>query len=300
MVVENLTITRGDIKAVSDVSFSVPSGAITVLLGPNGAGKTSTVEHLEGYLPRSSGRSRVLGLDPQDRHRELTARVGVMLQEGGIQTAIRPVELLAQYASFYRKPTDTRALLDLVGLTDRARTPYRRLSGGEKQRLSLALALVGNPELVFLDEPTAGVDLEGRDLIRSLIVSLRDAGTTILLTTHDLLEAQQLAERVIVMDGGRLLAQGTLGELTADIGPEMLAFRTSAGLDTGALSSVLGAGVAEVSPGEYRVEGPPSPEIVARITAWLAEHDEQLLDLSTGAASLEDVFRRLTAKERHQ
>ena len=186
VVVEDLVIRYGELTAVDGVSFTADAGQVTVVLGPNGAGKTSTIEHLEGYRRPASGRSRVLGLDPVAQHAALTKQVGVMLQQGGIPTGIRPGEVLAQYAGFFDHPRDPDELLALVGLSDRRRTTYRRLSGGEQQRLSLALALVGRPRCVFLDEPTAGVDLEGRDLIRSVIDSLREDGVTVVVTTHDL------------------------------------------------------------------------------------------------------------------
>ena len=296
--VEDLVVDRGTVRAVDGVSFTVPEGAITALLGPNGAGKTSTVEHLEGYLPRSGGTVSVLGLDPTGRRSELASRVGLMLQNGGIPTAIRPAEVLSQYSSFFAHPMEPARLLDLVGLSERSRTPYRRLSGGEQQRLSLALALVGRPELLFLDEPTAGVDLEGRDLIRTLISELRSEGTTVLLTTHDLAEAEQLADRVLIMDHGRLLASGSPSELVAGFSGSDLRFRAAPGLDTAELARLASCTVSEVSPGQYVVDGSPTPEMVARVANWLAERGEQLSDLRADGGTLEDVFRTLTASAR--
>ncbi|MCB1269837.1 MAG: ABC transporter ATP-binding protein [Microthrixaceae bacterium] len=296
--VRDLVVDRGDVRAVDHVSFVVPAGTTTALLGPNGAGKTSTVEHLEGYLPRASGSVSVLGSDPSRARRELAPRVGIMLQQGGIQTAVRPGELLRQYASFFADPEDPAELLERVGLLERSRTPYRRLSGGEQQRLSLALALIGRPELLFLDEPTAGVDLQGRDLIRSLVRSQAERGRTVLLTTHDLAEAEQLADRVVIIDHGRVLATGTPGELTSAGGGEDLRFGAAAGLDTAALGDTVGAEVVEVTPGHYRVDAAPSPELVAAVTGWLAAARIPLNDLRAGRESLEDVFRRLTAGDR--
>jgi ABC-2 type transport system ATP-binding protein len=293
--VDELCVDRGPVRAVEGASFVAPSAAVTVLLGPNGAGKTSTVEHLEGYLPRSAGTSRVLGLDPERDHRRLSARVGVMLQSGGIPTGIRPHELLAQYASFFDDPMEPAGLLDQVGLTERARTPWRRLSGGERQRLSLALALVGRPELAFLDEPTAAVDLDGRDLIRSLVRSLADDGTTVVLTTHDLAEAEQLADHVVIIDHGRVVAEGTTAELAGAADTDDLRFGAAAGLDTEAISAAVGGPVREPSPGSYVVGLPPEPEVVAAVTSWLADHGVALTELRAGRASLEDVFRRLTS-----
>ncbi len=297
VVVDELVLQRGPVTAVDEVSFTAASGAITVLLGPNGAGKTSTVEHLEGYLPRRSGTASVLGLDPSREHRGLSRRVGIMLQNGGIPTAIRPHELLEQYASFFEDSDDPEELLARVGLSAVSRTAYRSLSGGEQQRLSLALSLIGRPELLFLDEPTAGVDLEGRDLIRSLVRSLRDDGTTVFLTTHDLVEAEQLADKVLIIDRGRLVADGSPAELMSGAAAEHLHFGAVAGLDVDDLGSAIGATVLEVSPGEYQVQHTPTPELVASVTAWLAGRDLPLADLRAGRQRLEDVFRRLTTRD---
>ena len=291
-------IDRGAHRAVDGVDLIARPAEVTVVLGPNGAGKTSTVEHLEGYLPRRRGTVSVLGLDPAvtSQHRRLTARVGVMLQQGGIQGAIRPWELLAQYATFFDHPLDPGDLLDRVGLTRVARTPFRRLSGGEQQRLSLALAMIGRPELVFLDEPTAGVDLAGRDLIRALVRDLATDGSTVILTTHDLVEAEQLADHVVILDHGRVVAAGSPAELTTGE-PTELSFRALPGLDIASIATTMGSAVREVSPGEYIVHVAPTPSVVAALTAWLAEHDQPIGDLHAGRQRLEDVFRRLTASE---
>jgi ABC-2 type transport system ATP-binding protein len=207
--VHDLTIDHGDVRAVDGASFVARRGEVTVLLGPNGAGKTSTVEHLEGFRPASGGRASVLGLDPVRDHRHLVRRVGIMLQSGGIQPAIRPRELLGQYAGFFPDPLDVDGLLRRSGLWERQRTPFRRLSGGEQQRLSLALALIGRPEVLLLDEPTAGVDLEGREQIRSTLDELRDQGATVLLTTHDLDEAERVADRLVLLHRGSVVAAGS-------------------------------------------------------------------------------------------
>lgn len=293
--VQDLVIRYGDLTAVDGVSFTASAGEVTVVLGPNGAGKTSTVEHLEGYRKATSGRVRVLGLDPVTDHRRLTSRVGVMLQSGGIPTAIRPVELLRQYAGFFPDPLDPAALLERVRLTDRARTPFRRLSGGEQQRLSLALALVGRPEVVFLDEPTSGVDLDGRDAVRTIVGELREDGVAVVLTTHDLDEAERTADHVVILDHGRVVADGSPEQLMRDAAGEDLLFRAPPGLDRDDLARAVGAPVQEVSPGEYRVDAAPDPATVAAVTAWLAERDLPLGDLRAGRQRLDDVFRRLTA-----
>lgn len=283
------------VVAVDGLSFSASAGQVLALLGPNGAGKTTTVETLEGYKSPSSGTVRVLGLDPVADHARLTPRIGVMLQKGGVYPGIRPVEALRLFASFYESPEDPAGLLDRLGLAAVARTPWRRLSGGEQQRLSLALALVGKPEVVFLDEPTAGVDVAGRQVIREVIAELRARGCCVMLATHELDEAERVADRVVIVDHGRLLAEGTPAELMSSSLRTTIDFRAPAALDVSALSAALGAPVVETRPGEYSVATEPAPATVAKLTAWLAEHDLALGDLRAGRQSLEDVFLRLTS-----
>ena len=292
--VRGLTVRYGEHVAVDELSFDVTAGSIVALLGPNGAGTTTTVETLEGFRRPDGGSVRVLGLDPVADHVALTRRVGVMLQSGGVYTAIRPPEVLRLFAAYYDDPADPEELLERVGLAEHRRTAYRHLSGGEQQRLSLALALVGRPDVAFLDEPTAGIDPAGRLRIRQVITDLRREGVTILLTTHDLEEAERLADRVVIIDRGRVLAQGTPAELTTADDVDEVRFGAAAGLDTVALAAAVGAPVDEVAPGEYRVSAAPTPGTVAAITAWLAEHELALLDLRAGRASLHDVFLRLT------
>jgi ABC-2 type transport system ATP-binding protein len=286
----------GGVTAVDDLSFSAEAGQVVALLGPNGAGKTTTVETLEGYRSPTSGAVRVLDLDPIADHARLAPRIGVMLQKGGIYPGIRPVEAVRLFAAFYDDPEDPSALLDRLGLTAVARTQLRRLSGGEQQRLSLALALIGKPEVAFLDEPTAGVDVGGRQVIRQVIGELRERGTCVLLATHELDEAERVADRVVIVDHGKVLASGTPAELMSPVDRASFAFGTPASIDVGALSAHLAVEVVEVRPGEYRVDAPPSPLTVAALTAWLAERDLALADLRAGRQSLEDVFLRLTSE----
>jgi ABC-2 type transport system ATP-binding protein len=294
--VAGLTVRYGELVAVDGVSFTAEPGEVLALLGPNGAGKTSTVETLEGYRRAAGGSVRVLGLDPTADHRALTRRIGVMLQRGGVYPGIRPAEMLRLFAAFYDDPRDPAELLERVGLTRSARTPFRHLSGGEQQRLSLALALVGQPEVAFLDEPTAGVDVAGRQDIRRIVRELRDGGTCVVLTTHELEEAERGADRVVILDHGRVVASGTPAELmAAGSGGEIL-FAAPPGLDAAGLGAALAASVEEVAPGEYRVEAPATPANVAALTAWLAANDLPLADLRAGRQRLEDVFLRLTTR----
>jgi len=287
----------GDVTAVDGLSFTAELGEVLALLGPNGAGKTTTVETLEGYKSPTAGTVRVLDLDPVRDHARLTPRIGVMLQKGGVYPGIRPVEALGLFASFYDAPDEPAPLLDRLGLAGVARTPWRRLSGGEQQRLSLALALVGRPEVAFLDEPTAGVDVAGRQVIREVIGELRDRGTCVLLATHELDEAERVADRVVIVDHGRLLAEGTPADLMSAGDRTSIDFGAPPGLDAGALSAAVGAPVVEVRPGRYSVTTVPSPAAVAAVTAWLAKHDLPLGDLQAGRQSLEDVFLRLTGEQ---
>ncbi len=292
--VDDLVIRYGDHVAVGGLSFEARRGEITALLGPNGAGKTSTVETLEGYRSPTSGRVRVLGLDPGSQHSLLAPRIGVMLQSGGIYTGIRPLEILRLFASYYDDPVEPVELLEMVGLADRQRSTWRSLSGGEQQRLSLALALIGRPEVAFLDEPTAGIDPAGRQVIRRIVADLRDSGVAVLLTTHDLDEAEKLADRVVIIDHGTLLADATPAELMSAGKGDDIRFGATSGLDCGSLGDHLRASVTEEAPGEYRVATAATPATVAALTAWLAERNEPLADLRAGRQSLEDVFLRLT------
>ncbi|HEX7442608.1 MAG TPA: ABC transporter ATP-binding protein, partial [Acidimicrobiales bacterium] len=252
---DGVVIRYGATLAVDRLSFRAHRGEVLALLGPNGAGKTSTVEALEGYRAIAGGTVRVLGLDPGRDHAALVPRMGVMLQKGGVYPMLGPAQVLRLFAAYYADPEDPDALLDLVGLGHARRTPWRRLSGGEQQRLSLALALVGRPEVLFLDEPTAGVDPEGRIVVRDLISAQRDKGLCVLLTTHELDEAERVADRVVIVDKGRLLAEGTPAELASGTADGSVRFSTDAGLDTAALAGAIAAGatVDEERPGAYRL-----------------------------------------------
>ena len=299
ITVDHLVRRYGDRAVVDGLTFEVRRGEVFALLGPNGAGKTTTVEILEGYRAPSGGLVRVLGLDPIDDASKLKPRIGVMLQDGGVAPSMRPLEALDLYASFFAAPIAPRALLRLVGLEDAEKTRYRALSGGQKQRLSLALALVGRPELVFLDEPTAGMDPQARRATWEIIRSLKRGGATVLLTTHFMEEAEQLADRVAIVDGGRLVALDAPSALGQAGGPpDELRFRAPPGLPLDLLAAGLGpCRLSEPRSGEYLVEGAIEPATVAVVAAWLAERGDLLSDLRVGRQSLEDVFLRLTSDE---
>ena len=299
-------VKRYDRRTVlAGLTFSVRRGECFALLGPNGAGKTTTVEILEGYRRADAGEIRVLGLDPVRDGRELRTRIGLMLQSGGIYPQARPAEILRLFARFHARPHDPDELLELVGLADAARTRYRVLSGGQKQRLALALALVGRPELVVLDEPTAGMDPAAKVTTRQLIGELRAAGVTVLLTTHDLADVERLADRVALIDRGRLVALGSPAELTAGAFPR-LRFRLSiplSGPDRQTLAGRLGEGMPRTSltddgGGRYRLDGvTPTPELIARLAAWCATRGALLVDLGTSGGTLEERYLELLGQE---
>ncbi len=295
--VRDLVVRYRAIHAVNRISFEARAGQVVALLGPNGAGKTSTIETLEGYRRPTVGTVRVLGLDPIKDHRALTKRIGVMLQKGGVYPGMSPREAVRLFAHYYDESEEPEGLLYRVGLVEAAATPWRRLSGGEQQRLSLALALVGRPWVAFLDEPTAGVDPQGRLAIREVITDLRSAGVCVLLTTHEMSEAERLADRIIILDHGYIVANGTPAELMTKEGGKKIRFGAPVGVDTVALGEALMATVEVERPGQYLLHAEATPAIIAALTAWLADRDLALSDLQAGRERLEDVFLRLTGSD---
>lgn len=290
----------GPTVAVNGLSMSARRGEVTAVLGPNGAGKTSTLEICEGFRPRDGGSVRVLGLDPGQRRgrRTLTERVGVMLQTGGVYVGAKAGEMLATVAAYYPRPLDPVDLLERLGLQEAAGTRWKQLSGGQQQRLSLAMAIVGRPELVFLDEPTSGLDVAARLATWELIRSLRLAGVTVVLSTHTMDEAEQLADHVVVVDAGAVVAAGSVTELTRGGADGQLRFRAEAQLDLDMLLSALPVGtVAKESPaGHYLVEGAVDPQLLATVTAWAASQRTMIEDLQMEKRTLEDVFLELTGR----
>ncbi|MEB3048618.1 ABC transporter ATP-binding protein [Mycolicibacter sp. MYC123] len=286
-------------EAVRDLDLDVHTAEVFALLGPNGAGKTTTVEMCEGFVRPDAGTIEVLGLDPVADNDRLRERIGVMLQGGGGYPAARAGEMLKLVASYSANPLDPQWLLDTLGLTDAARTTYRRLSGGQQQRLALACALVGRPELVFLDEPTAGMDAHARLLVWELIDALRRDGVTVVLTTHHLREAEELADRLLIIDHGAVVASGTPAELTRSGAQGQVRFSAPPKLELSLLLAALPEGYRanEVLPGEYLVEGPVNPQVLATVTAWCAQLDVLATALRVEQRSLEDVFLELTGRE---
>jgi ABC-2 type transport system ATP-binding protein len=289
----------GRTAAVAGLSLRAERAQVTAILGPNGAGKTTTIEICEGYRRPDEGTVRVLGLDPVRDAKKLRPKVGVMLQSGGIPTSARAGEYLRVMARFHDHPIDPALLIDRLGLAGCARTPFRRLSGGQQQRLSLAAAVIGRPELVFLDEPTAGLDPQARHATWDLIGGLRDAGAGVILTTHYMEEAERLADQVAVVDHGSLVATGTPAELTGTAG--QLRFRAEPGLDTDSLLAALPPGsAAKESPAGYyvvEVHDRVDPQLLAAVTAWCAERGVLAQSLRIESRTLEDVFLELTGRE---
>jgi ABC-2 type transport system ATP-binding protein len=294
--VTDLVVRYGDVTAVHGVSLAVPRGRVLALLGSNGAGKTSTLQVCEGFRRPDGGSARVLGLDPVADHDALMPRLGIMLQAGGVYPWATTAEIVDLFAGFAEHPLDTGMLMERLGLHKVARTTYRRLSGGEKQRLGLAIALVGRPEMVFLDEPTAGMDTEARHTTWQLIEDLRADGVTVLLTTHLLDEAERLADHVVIMHSGVVAATGTPAELTAAARIDLLSVRAEPGLPIAALAARLSdAKVTEESPGEYAIEGALDTTAMAAVLGWFASAGAQVTAVNTRRRTLEDVYLALTS-----
>jgi ABC-2 type transport system ATP-binding protein len=290
--VSDLVVRYGTTTAVDGVSLTMPRGAVLALLGNNGAGKTSMLQVCEGFRRPDAGTARVLGLDPVADHDALMPRLGIMLQSGGVYPWATAGEILDLFAGFAARPLDTGMLLDRLGLRRVARTRFRRLSGGEQQRLGLAIALVGRPELVFLDEPTAGMDTEARHTTWQLIEELRADGVSVLLTTHLLDEAERLADDVVIMRAGRVAATGAPAELTAAAGIDHLAVRADAGLRPDVPFQVT-----EATPGEYTIAGALDAAAIAGVLGWFARAGAQVTAVNTRRRTLEDVYLALTAEK---
>lgn len=298
--VEGLVKRFGATTAVAGLDLRLERGRVMALLGPNGAGKTTTVEICEGFARPDAGTVRVLGLDPVIDRQRVRSRIGMMLQGGGSYPAARVGEMLRLVASYYADPLDPDWLLGELGLTEHARTPYRRLSGGQQQRLSLAVAVIGRPELVFLDEPTAGLDAQSRRAVWDLVHALRRDGAAVLLTTHLMDEAASLADEVVIVDHGRRAASGTPAELERAGTAEGVTLVVDGEVAPSLLSGVLGGEhtvAAGTAVGVLEVHGPVSPELMTAMCAALERAGVQLTSLATRTRSLEEVFLDLTGRE---
>ena len=295
LTVDNVVKKYGSTTAVNGLSLSVATGEVFCLLGPNGAGKSTTIEMSEGFIHPTSGTIDVLGLDPSSAPDKVREKVGIMLQGGGSYSGIRVLEMLELSASYSAHPLSPHWLLETLGLEGVARTPYRRLSGGQQQRLSLALAIIGRPELVFLDEPTAGMDAQSRLAVWDLVRALKRDGVTIVLTTHLMDEAESLADRVAIMDHGELVAHGSPAELTAQSDSAGLSFSTDIDVDMEALSEA-GIRATKSRPLHYRLTQAGTPETIAALSAELARQGVLLRRLDAAHRNLEEVFLDLTGR----
>jgi ABC-2 type transport system ATP-binding protein len=298
--ISGLVKNYGSTRAVDGLDLRMERGSLLALLGPNGAGKTTTVEVCEGFLRADGGSVRVLGFDPVRESAALRPRIGIMPQGGGAYPGVRADEMLRLVASCAASPLDPAWLLEVLGLAPVRRTPFKRLSGGQQQRLSLACALIGRPELVFLDEPTAGMDPQARHLVWDLLGALRADGVSVLLTTHLMEEAEALADTVVIVDHGKVVVSGAPQSLTVDeTGTAGLRFKTRTRLDTALLTAALPEGhtVRESAPGMYVVLGSVDPQVVSTVTAWCAQQGVLPEELQVGRRTLEEVFLELTGRE---
>lgn len=291
----------GDKVAVDGLDLEVERHTITAVLGPNGAGKTTTLETCEGYRVPQAGTVRVLGMDPRKDARDLLPRIGVMLQGGGAWSGVRAMDMLRHIAKLHAHPLDVDMLGERLGLGDCGKTPYRRLSGGQQQRLNLAMAVVGRPEVVFVDEPTAGMDPQARRTTWALLEELRADGVTVVLTTHYLEEAERLADQVHIIDHGRMIASGSPLELTRggtatirlvvtkpfpEDAPSSLAARLGPGVEVTAISDV-----------SMLITGQADGGTLAVVSRWCEEYDVVPESLNLGRRTLEDVFLEITGRE---
>jgi ABC-2 type transport system ATP-binding protein len=294
VVVEELRKEYGSLRAVDGLSFNIEAGEIFALLGPNGAGKTTTVEILEGHRTRTSGNVSVLGFDPGTAGRDYRERVGIVLQEAGFDEDFSPRELVSLHARLYPRRLGVDDVIELVGLEDKRDARVKTLSGGQRRRLDLALGLVGDPDLLFLDEPTTGFDPTARHKAWELVENLRGLGKTVLLTTHYLDEAEHLADRVAVVVRGRLVAIGTPAELGAgDRGKAVVSFRLPDGVEPADLPKLDG-GVAQTG-ADYTFETAHPTRALHELTAWAIAHAVEVPSLSVGRPSLEDTYLALVA-----
>lgn len=291
-------MSYGATVAVDGLDLDVAQGTITAILGPNGAGKTTTIETCEGFRKVQSGSVRVLGLDPIADAEQVRPRVGVMLQSGGAWSGVRVHEMLHHVARLYAHPLDVDALMERLGLVRAGRTPFRRLSGGMQQRLGLAMAVVGRPEVVFLDEPTAGLDPQARRATWDLVSELRESGVTVVLSTHFMDEAEALSDLIHIVDAGRVIATGTPAELATAGARRTVRFSAKPGLQLADLGGRLGPdfSVVESEAGRYVVTGDVTPVLVADIATWCADNGVLVESVGVERQTLEDRFLDLTGR----
>jgi len=298
ITVEDLHKHYGAVKAVDGVSFEVQEGEVFGFLGPNGAGKTTTIETIEGYRVPDSGRVTVLGLDPRKDGYEMKERIGIMLQETALYPDLRVSEVLRLFASYYHRAVDTDGLLEMIGLQEKRKAFVRELSGGQRQRVAIALALINDPELIFLDEPTAGLDPQSRRATWNWIGRAREEGKTVFLTTHYIEEAEELCDRVAIIDHGVIIALDTPQRLMAGMEIESrIDFSIEGVLDVASLESMPGVTKALGSGrGAFKIYTPDAQLALKSLIALAEKEGCQLKGLTVEGATLEDVFIRLTGR----
>jgi ABC-2 type transport system ATP-binding protein len=295
--VENLVKSYDDVEAVRGVDLHVDAGEVFALLGPNGAGKSTIVEILEGHRTKTSGSVSVLGFDPTDRHRDYRERIGIVLQETAVEDQLTVKEAIDIYGSMYPKRRPTAELIEIVGLEEKTDARIRTLSGGQRRRLELALGIVGDPDLIFLDEPTTGFDPSARRQAWSIVKNLTSLGKTVLLTTHYMDEAQFLADRVAVIAHGEIVAEGTPDSLgNRQTAQSIITFSTGASEELSL--PIGGAVVAEDGSIEVRSDDPTND--LHTITGWALKNNIELVDLSVKRPSLEDVYLELTGEQSNE
>lgn len=295
--VKNLRKTYGSVVAVDEISFEVYEGEIFGMVGPNGAGKTTTVECVEGLRKPDNGQLKVLGLDPQNDGYSLRNRIGVQLQETALQDHLKVWEALDLFASFYSNPVDWQTLLEKMNLTEKRNTAFNKLSGGQKQRLFIALSLVNNPELVFFDELTTGLDPQARRNMWDLVRDIQQQGKTVVLTTHFMEEAERLCDRVAIVDQGRIVALDTPENLIRDLGAEnRVVFTLNGEFEAEKLNELPSVSRVEQNGDRCQVYG-NDESLVVDIVNTLSKNGYPFRDLRTEQATLEDVFLTLTGKE---
>ena len=282
-----LTKKYGDFQAVNNVSLRVRKGEIFALLGPNGAGKTTTVEILEGHRSKTSGQVKVLGMDPSENSTEFRSRVGIVLQETGIEQYLTAVEILEQFTNFYESPRSISELLEMTGLREDKDKRVKKLSGGQKRRLDVAIGLCGNPDLLFLDEPTTGFDPSARRAFWDMIKNLQTDGTTVVLTTHYMEEAEYLADTVALMNHGKLVSQGSLSDLKISNNQTSITFKFDES------PTKLPADIQEISKiseGMVLINTESPTAVLADLTGWAISEGIELKNLEVSRQTLEEIY----------
>jgi ABC-2 type transport system ATP-binding protein len=297
VIVKDLHKHYGHFRALDGISFTVTKGEIFALLGTNGAGKSTAIEILEGYHEATSGHVEVLGFDPRRDAQKLKERMGLTLQATALYQELQVGEMLQLFCSFYRNPADPRELAKLVDLEHHWDHRFVGLSGGEKQRLALGLALAGNPELIFLDEPTAAMDPKARVQTHEIIKNLRDRGVTMMLTTHFMDEAQLLADYIVIIDKGRIIIHGTPDQIVGS-GTEIVSFSGPEGLRLDHIREIPVVGhVVEAHPGSYSMTCEEPLELVAHLAGWSKKHQIKVTGLHVMGTTLEDIFLQATKED---